>query len=51
MGKLLSSAHYLHLGVVNKIGFGFDSLSSDYKILRVVFGRFSDLLDGEEKRE
>ncbi|WOG99182.1 hypothetical protein DCAR_0518530 [Daucus carota subsp. sativus] len=49
MGKLLSSAHYLHLGVVNKIGFGFDSLSSDYKILRVVFGRLSDFLDGEEK--
>ena len=51
MGKLLLPAHYLYLEIVNKFGFGFDSLSSDYKILRVVFGRFSDLLDGEEKRE
>ncbi|KAL1814392.1 hypothetical protein ACET3Z_016966 [Daucus carota] len=49
MGKLLPRAHYLHLEIVNKIGFGFDSLSSDYKILRVVFGRFSDLFDGEEE--
>ncbi|KAL1814390.1 hypothetical protein ACET3Z_016964 [Daucus carota] len=50
LGKLLPPAHYLHIGVVNKIGFGFDSLSSDYKILRVLFGRFSDLFDGEEKK-
>nr|XP_017250516.1 PREDICTED: putative F-box protein At3g10430 [Daucus carota subsp. sativus] len=51
MDKLLPLAHYARLGVVNKIGFGFDPLSSDYKILRVVFGRLSDLLDNGEKKE